>query len=128
MLKLKCKEKEKKIMANKITNKEMYERVINELTSADLKDFIRGRIELIDKKAERAKNATRKPTANQLANEEIKSNIMDYLNTVASATIADIKTRFDLSSQKVTPLVNSLVESGKATKTVEKRVAHYSKA
>lgn len=115
-------------MANKVTNKEMYLRVMAELSSADLKDFIQGRIDLIDKKAANAKNATRKPTANQVANEGIKNDMVDYLGTVASATIAELKDHFGLSSQKVTPLINALVDTGAVNKVVEKRVAHYSKA
>lgn len=113
-------------MANKVTKKEMFLKAIAETKDEDLKAFFNHEIELLDRKAERSANATRKPTKNQIANEEIKSNILDYIKEVGDVTIAMIKDHFDLSSQKVTPLVNALVDEGKAVKTVDKRVAHYS--
>lgn len=111
----------------KITKKEMFLKAIANTTDEELIAFFNHEIELLDNKAKRSAEATRKPTKTQVANEELKNKIVDYLSSVSSATIAEIKDKFDLSSQKITPLVNALVDENRATKVVEKRVAHYSK-
>jgi predicted HTH transcriptional regulator len=110
----------------KITKKEMFERIVARLTDVDEINFINNEIALLDRKSERAKNATRKPSKVQVANENLKSEILDFMATVDNATIKDVSAKFEISSQKATPLMNALVEDGKLNKVVEKRVAKYS--
>lgn len=112
-------------MTNKMTKRDYFKMAIAETNNEELKAFFTREIELLEKKAMRSANALRKPTKTQIANEEIKANILDYLRENTNATISEIKDYFNLTSQKVTPLVNALVTENKATKIVEKRVAYY---
>lgn len=112
----------------KMTKSEMFSRIASHLTDVDEIAFINHEIELLANKAERAKNATRKPTKVQAENEVLKASILDFVASVGTATIKAVAENFDKSSQKVTPLMNALVEEGKLTKVVEKRVAKYSLA
>ena len=113
-------------MAKKLTKIEMFENILKGLTNADEIAFIENEIDLLKRKAERSKNATRKPSKVQVENESLKAEILDYVATVDNATIKAVAEKFDKSSQKITPLMNALVNEGKLTKVVEKRVAKYS--
>jgi predicted HTH transcriptional regulator len=112
----------------KLTKSEMFARIALHLTDAEEVAFINHEIELLANKAQRAKNASRKPSKVQVENEALKAEIVDYVASNGSVTIKAVAEAFDKSSQKVTPLMNALVEEGKLTKAVEKRVAHYSLA
>ena len=76
-------------------------------------------------------SAERKPTKAQLANEELKAQIVAVL-TAEPATVTDIMGKSEalaaLSNQKVSALVNALVDEGKAVKTVEKRKSYFALA
>ena len=112
-----------------MTNKEKFLKVRACLTDTDLIAFIDERIAILDRKAEASKNATRKPSKTQVENETLKTDILGFVsNANGRMTIADVKNAFDLSSQKVTPLMNALVDENKLTKVVEKRVSYYSLA
>ena len=74
--------------------------------------------------AKRNSTENRKPTKAQLANEEFKAKVLAVL-TETPASVTEIMAKDEslsaLSNQKVSALVNALVEDGKATKTTEKR-------
>jgi len=110
----------------KMTKSEMFARIASHLTDVEEIAFINHEIDLLANKAERAKNASRKPSKVQVANEGLKAEMLDYIASVGSVVIKDIASKFDISSQKATPLLNALVDEGKLIKAVEKRVAHYS--
>lgn len=73
----------------------------------------------------------RKPTKAQLANEELKAVALSALTSTPS-TVSEIMTRDArlavLSNQKVSALVNALVDDGKAIKGTDKRKSVFSKA
>lgn len=76
-------------------------------------------------------SAERKPTKAQQANEELKVVVLEALG-LDPMTVTEIMAQDDrlsaLSNQKVSALVNALVDEGKAVKTVEKRKSYFAKA
>ena len=92
-----------------------------------LVEFIDHELELLAKK----NSAEKKPTAQQTANEGIKSAIYEGMESGKKYTITDlIKTIpdcADLTNQRVSNLVRQLVSEGKVVRTEEKRKAYFSK-
>lgn len=76
-------------------------------------------------------SAERKPTKAQLANEELKAVVLEALG-LDPMTVTEIMAQDDrlsaLSNQKVSALVNALVDEGKATKITEKRKSKFARA
>ena len=108
----------------KITKKEMYAKILTHLTDQVEIDFINHEIELLENKA----NGTRKPTATQVANESLKVVILNFLETVDSASVPDVQKYIgnDISNQKVSALLKQMVENGQINKFYEKRKAFFS--
>lgn len=73
----------------------------------------------------------RKPTAKQLENAELKEVVLSVL-TAEPSTVTEIMGRDPrlsvLSNQKVSALVNALVDEGRATKVPVKRVNKFARA
>lgn len=94
--------------------------------NADLVDFIKHEIELLDNK----KSAPRKPTANQVANEGLKAVMFDALADADKPM--SIKMLKEVcpeiageNSQRIAPLLNAMVKDGKLVKTYVKKVAYF---
>ena len=95
--------------------------------NAELVAFIDHEIELLNKK--NARRST-KPTAKQVANDEIKDVIHDVLvDADAPMMIADIiaddPALAGLSTQKVSALLAQMVASGDVVRTVDKRKSYF---
>ena len=93
-----------------------------------LVEFIDHEMELLAKK-----NASeKKPTAQQTANEGIKSAIVEGMEEGKLYTITDliksVPACADLTNQRVSNLVRQLVSEGKVVRTEEKRKAYFSLA
>lgn len=94
-----------------------------------LTEFIDHELELLAKK-----NATeKKPTANQLANENFKATILSVLSKAdAPMTITDISkadaTLGALANQRITAIVRQMVVDGSVVRTEDKRKAYFSVA
>ena len=114
-------------MEKKMTKKEMFAMLREKVADNKvLTDFIDHEVELLNRK-----NATKsgKPTANQIANEGIKENILAFLSDNGKATVTQIMKAVGLeSNQKTSALVRQLKESGLVVRTVEKGVAYFGKA
>ena len=116
---------------SKMTIREGFERareVFAEMGDAEMVAFFDGRIEQVAKK----NSAERKPTAKQVENEGIKDAIVEWMEQGVSYTSADVAKNCpacaELSPQRVSAMLGQLVESGKLTKTTEKRKNFYSLA
>ena len=117
-------------MANtkKMTKRDYFNAILSKypLTDAE-KDFVKHELELLEKK----NSAEKKPTAQQTANEGIKSAIVEGMESGKKYTITDliksIPTCSDLTNQRVSNLVRQLVTEGKVVRTEEKRKAYFSK-
>ena len=95
--------------------------------SAELVEKIDNELALLAKK----NSAEKKPTAQQTANEGIKSAIVDGMESGKAYTITDIIKSVpecaDLTNQRVSALMRQLVESGAGVRTEDKRKAYFSK-
>lgn len=90
-----------------------------------LVEFIDHEVELLNKK----NTSEKKPTANQIANEAIKAEILCAMEFDKLYTCTDIIKEVEvcngLNVQKVSPLMNQLVEAGKLEKLTEKRKTYF---
>ena len=92
-----------------------------------LDEFIDHEIELLAKK----NSAEKKPTAQQTANEGIKSAIYEGMEKGKRYTITDLIKSIpicsELTNQRVSSLVRQLIDEGKVERIEEKRKAYFSK-
>ena len=95
----------------------------------DLVEFVDKEVELLNRKS--AKNGERKATATQLANEMLKAEILMDMEVGKASSVGEIRKTIDccvhLSSQKVTPLMKQLAESGAVVKSEVKGTTYYTK-
>jgi len=113
-----------------MTKKEMYNEILAVVAdNAEMVEFINHEIELLNRKS----SAVRKPTKNQLENENFKADIVDYLKDAdAPKTIKELQTAIpsltDLTNQRITHLLTDLVKAETLTKNYVKKTPYYSVA
>lgn len=110
----------------KPTKKQMFEELKKVPgLSAEQVAFIDHEIELLTKK----NSGEKKPTATQVANEALKVAIFEgmQVNRLYTVTevIKEVPAVAGLTNQKVSPLMNQMVEAGLLTKTTEKRRSYF---
>ena len=97
-----------------------------DITAEDMTAFLEHELELLSKK----NSAEKKPTAQQTANEAVKTAILDGLEDGKLYTITDIIKTVpecaDMTNQKVSALVRQLVDADLMVKTVDKRKSYFS--
>lgn len=95
--------------------------------NAELVAFIDHELELLDKKNSYKSN---KPTAKQMENAEVKTEIVKVLSGGKAMTITEIADSLsgDYTNQRVSALVTQLVNDGAVVRSVEKRKAYFSLA
>ena len=111
----------------KMTKREMFEQIKAnyQLTDAEVA-FIDHELELLAKK-----NASeKKPTAQQVANEGLKSTIIEVLTENGGLmTVTDVQKSCEelaeLSNQRVSSLLRQLKDDGKVERVEEKRKAYF---
>lgn len=113
----------------KPTKREMFTELLNLPGLTDeQKDFINHEIDLLTKK----NSGEKKPTATQVANEALKVAIADGIEPGRQYTVTEIIKEVPacagLTNQKVSPLVNQMVEDGRLVKTVDKRRSFFALA
>ena len=119
-------------MTNKKTLTDLYNELLaieDVAKNPELVEFIEKRKELIAKKNTKS-DGSKKMTATQKANEELKEAILDYVELDTRYTVTDliksVPELADLTNQKVSPLCNALVKEGKMAKeTVKGRTYFY---
>lgn len=116
----------------KVTKKQNFEAIVAILEDggyADLANVMRHEIELVEKKNS---YKSTKPTATQIEGERIKGVILGALADGKAYTVTEIqKSNADLgafSNQRVSALINQLVDDGKVVKTIDKRKSYFSLA
>ena len=91
-------------------------------------EFIDHELELLAKK----NAADKKPTAQQKANDDIKTAILDGMEDGRLYTITDIIKEIpacaELTNQRVSALMRQLKDSGEVVRSEDKRKAYFSKA
>ena len=94
----------------------------------DMVAFIEHELELLAKK----NSADKKPTAQQTANEAIRSAILEAMEADRLYTITELQKSIpecaELSNQRVSSLMRQLKDSGMVIRTEDKRKAYFSKA
>ena len=119
-------------MANKkITKRDRFNALLNMAevkANPDMVAFIEHELELLDKK----NSAEKKPTAQQTANEAIKSAIVEAMEANRLYTVTEIQKSVDecadLSNQRVSALLRQLKDDGVIVRTEDKRKAYFSLA
>lgn len=115
----------------KITKRERFESLLTipaVQADAGLVDFINHELELLAKK----NSADKKPTAQQTANEAIKSAIVEAMEANRLYTVTEIQKSVaecaELSNQRVSALLRQLKDDGVVVRTEDKRKAFFSLA
>ena len=115
----------------KITKRDRFNALLNiPAVQADqgLVDFINHELELLAKK----NSADKKPTAQQTANEAIKSAIVEAMEPNHLFTVTEIQKSVaecaELSNQRVSALLRQLKDDGVVVRTEDKRKAYFSLA
>ena len=117
--------------AKKMTKRDYFNTLLNMTdvkSNPKLVEFIEHELELLDRK-----NSTdKKPTAQQTANEGIKTAILDNMAEGAKYTITDLIKSVpecaDLTNQRVSALMRQLIEAKLVVRTEDKRKAYFSLA
>ena len=101
------------------------------LDTCELSDEVRAKLEKMKSQFEKKNSAEKKPTATQIANESIKSAILETLGE-KSMTVSEIqKANSELAefqNQKISALLKQLMESGSVVREEIKRKAYFKKA
>lgn len=113
----------------KITKRDNFNKLLTIREVAEdtqLVEFINHELELLDRKS--ASHSTAK-TANQKANEEIKTKIVDALVQLGKSTISELQAgseeMAEYSNQKLSALLKQLVDSKQVVRTMEKKKAYF---
>lgn len=113
----------------KITKRDNFNKLLTIREVAEdtqLVEFINHELELLDRKS--ASHSTAK-TANQKANEEIKTKIVDVLVQLGKSTISELQAgseeMAEYSNQKLSALLKQLVDSKQVVRTMDKKKAYF---
>ena len=109
----------------KMTYAMALEVAINTVSDGEVKDKLTALKAQIEKK----NSAERKPTKTQVANDNLRGEIVSLLTDAENMmTASDIANHFGVSNQKITALMGKLLEDGAVVREVIKRKAYFSKA
>ena len=116
-------------MTNKMTIRDYFNEVIALATAndrPDLVEFAKGRIAVLDKKAD-----NKKPTKTQEENVAIKDEILSVL-TSDGVTVTELQGKSELlgglSNQRVSALLRQMVADNLVVKSVDKKKSYFSLA
>ena len=113
----------------KMTKRDYFTAILEKYPlTADEQAFVKHELELLAKK-----NASdKKPTAQQTANEGIKTAILEGMTSGRFYTVTEIQKEIlkgeELSNQKVSALIRQLKDAGLVVKTEDKRKSYFSLA
>ena len=109
----------------KLTKREMFEQIKTHLTDPAEIAFVEHELELLAKK----NSADKKPTAQQMANDGIKTAIAEGMapNRLYTVTelIKEIPECAELTNQRVSALLRQMIADGVIVKTVDKRKSYF---
>lgn len=109
----------------KMTKREMFEQIKSHLTDPVEVAFVEHELELLAKK----NSGDKKPTAQQVANDGIKTAIAEGMtaNRLYTVTelIKEIPECAELTNQRVSALLRQMIADGMVVKTVDKRKSYF---
>ena len=101
------------------------------LANCELTDEVREKVEKMKAQFEKKNGVGKKPTANQVANDGLRSAILAEMENGVYYTITDMMKKLpscaELSNQKISALIRTLVTNGNVEKLVEKRISYFRK-
>ena len=110
----------------KMTKREMFEQIKSHLTDPAEVAFVEHELELLAKK----NSGEKKPTAQQVANDGIKTAIAEGMTANRLYTVTEIQKEIpecaELSNQRVSALLRQMKDDGIITRTEDKRKAYFS--
>ena len=116
-------------MANtkKMTKRDYFNAILSKYDlTADEKAFVEHELELLEKK----NSSEKKPTAQQVANDSIKTAIAEGMSPNRLYTVTEIQKEIpecaELSNQRVSALLRQMKDDGIVTRTEDKRKAYFS--
>ena len=116
-------------MSMKKTHKQFYEEILATLTNEEHKEFIKGRIEALNKKS-----ADRKPTAEQEKRKELCDKVLDFMKPSTLYTVTELMRSVpelvampSVTFQYVNAIVRDLKDNGFVERVVEKGTAYFRK-
>lgn len=111
-------------MSMKKTQKQYFEEILATLTNEEHKDFIKSRIEALEKKS-----TSRKPTAEQKRAEELRKVVLAFMEPKTLYTVTNIHEGVpelaDYHFSYVNALIKKLKDEGKVERIVEKGKAYF---
>ena len=109
----------------KMTKRDMFEQIKSLLTDPAEVAFVEHELELLAKK----NSGEKKPTAQQVANDGIKTAIAEGMtaNRLYTVTelIKEIPECAELTNQRVSALLRQMIADGTVVKTVDKRKSYF---
>ena len=111
--------------SDKMTNRKALDYVLENCDlPSDVSEKLSAMLVALDKKS----SGTRKPTANQIANEELKTKIWDSMESGVRYQVKELAKLVGMESfQKCSALVKQLKDSGAIVRTEDKEVAYFTK-
>ena len=110
----------------KMTKREMFEQIKSHLTDPAEVAFVEHELELLAKK----NSGEKKPTAQQVENDNIKTAIAEGMTPNRLYTVTEIQKEIpecaELSNQRVSALLRQMKDDGIITRTEDKRKAYFS--
>lgn len=101
------------------------------LANCELTDEVREKVEKMKLQFEKKNSSDKKPTANQVANDSLRSAILADMENDVLYTVTDMMKNLPscsaLSNQKISALLRTLVTDGAIEKTVDKRKSYFRK-
>ena len=111
--------------SEKMTNRKALDYVLENCgLPSDVSEKLSAMLVALDKKS----GGTRKPTANQIANEELKAKIWDSMESGVGYRVKELAKLVGMESfSKCSALVKQLKDSGRVARSEEKGVAYFTK-
>ena len=117
---------------NKMTNRKAINFVLDNCdVPADVREKFEGMLKALDRKA----NAERKPTAKQIANDDLRATLVAFINENADETenggftvtelIKSVDAVADASNQKVSAILRQAVLNGEVARATIKRHTYF---
>lgn len=112
----------------KMTKRDYYNAILSKYNlTEDEKAFINHELELLDKK----NSAEKKPSATSIANNKLMTTILDAMVVGKPYTCSDIIKSVpecsELSTPKVSYLMNALADASKVVKSTDKKKTYFTK-
>ena len=102
-----------------------YVQAIDNAINGNITDEVREKLEALKVQLEKRNSGERKPTKAQLANADLKGDILAFVGDTGAVRAMDVAGKFEISGQKASALLKQLVDAGAVEKYAEKCVTYF---